>query len=77
VAADLTAVRDYAVNLPAASGKFASIGFCWGGGVSFIYALASPPERCRGLLRHLPPTPPTTKIKAPVQSHYGGKRRPR
>ena len=54
VAADLTAVRDYAVNLPAASGKFASIGFCWGGGVSFIYATREPRLSRRGrLLRHL------------------------
>jgi carboxymethylenebutenolidase len=36
--ARLNAVRDYAVKLPAANGKSATIGFCWGGGRSFAYA---------------------------------------
>src|SRR5439155_8057869 len=31
----LNGVRDYALKLPAASGKSASMGFCWGGGASF------------------------------------------
>src|SRR5580704_10572161 len=42
VIAALNAVRDYAIKLPAASGKSASIGFCWGGGMSFHYAIAQP-----------------------------------
>jgi hypothetical protein len=29
--ARLNAVRDYAIKLPAANGKSASVGFCWGG----------------------------------------------
>ena len=32
VAARLDAVRAYAIALPAANGKTATIGFCWGGG---------------------------------------------
>src|SRR5688572_8470142 len=38
VTARLNAVRDYAIALPASSGKSATIGFCWGGAASFTYA---------------------------------------
>src|SRR5262249_21581156 len=38
----LDAVRDYAIALPAASDKTATIGFCWGGGASFAYAVHQP-----------------------------------
>lgn len=42
------AARDYATKLPAASGKYATVGFCWGGARSFEYAAAdknlSPPS---------------------------------
>ena len=38
----LNAVKDYGTALPAASGKFATVGFCWGGGQSFSYAAAQP-----------------------------------
>jgi len=38
----LNAARDYALELPAANGKTGSIGFCWGGSASFIYATAQP-----------------------------------
>jgi carboxymethylenebutenolidase len=34
----LNAVRSYAIKLPAADGKYATVGFCWGGGRSFGYA---------------------------------------
>ncbi|HEY6050760.1 MAG TPA: alpha/beta fold hydrolase, partial [Thermoanaerobaculia bacterium] len=40
--ASLNAVREWAVRLPAANGKSATIGFCWGGGQSFAYAAAQP-----------------------------------
>src|SRR6185312_6087364 len=39
----LDAVRAYATALPAANGKLATIGFCWGGGRSFEYAASDPP----------------------------------
>ena len=38
VTADLNAVADYAKKLPAANGKLAVVGFCWGGGKSFQFA---------------------------------------
>ena len=42
VIAALNATCEYAVKLPAANGKSASIGFCWGGTMSFNYAVAQP-----------------------------------
>jgi carboxymethylenebutenolidase len=38
VTADLNAVADYVVKLPACNGKLAVSGFCWGGGQTFRFA---------------------------------------
>jgi len=38
ITADLNAVADYVAKLPAANGKIAVIGFCWGGGQTFRFA---------------------------------------
>jgi carboxymethylenebutenolidase len=38
ITADLNAVADYVTNLPAANGKLAVTGYCWGGSQSFRYA---------------------------------------
>jgi carboxymethylenebutenolidase len=38
VTADLDAAADYGKHLPAANGKIAVVGFCWGGGKSFAFA---------------------------------------
>src|SRR5262245_47914367 len=38
ITADLNAVADYVTKLPAANGKLAVCGFCWGGGQTFRYA---------------------------------------
>jgi carboxymethylenebutenolidase len=38
----LDAVRDYALTIPAASGQVSTVGFCWGGTMSFYYATAQP-----------------------------------
>src|SRR4029079_5045214 len=35
----LNAIRSWATALPAANGKSASVGFCWGGGTSLRYAM--------------------------------------
>src|SRR5207244_610776 len=42
VTADLNAVADYVSKLPAANGKVAVAGFCWGGGQSFRFATNRP-----------------------------------
>ncbi len=38
----LNAVREYALKIPAATGKMGSVGFCWGGSASWLYATAQP-----------------------------------
>jgi carboxymethylenebutenolidase len=38
----LDAVRAYALGIPAANGRTATIGFCWGGTHSFAYATTQP-----------------------------------
>src|SRR5437764_12131894 len=42
VNARLDAVRAWALALPAAAQKSATVGFCWGGSSSFAYAVAQP-----------------------------------
>jgi carboxymethylenebutenolidase len=42
IVARLNAVRDYGLRLPSASGRSASVGFCFGGSQSFAYAVAQP-----------------------------------
>ena len=42
VVAMLDAVKGYGMGLPAASPKFATVGFCWGGAQSFDYATVQP-----------------------------------
>jgi carboxymethylenebutenolidase len=42
ITADLSAVADYVSKLPAANGKIATAGFCWGGGQAFRYATNNP-----------------------------------
>jgi carboxymethylenebutenolidase len=71
--ARLDAVRDYAIHLPAANGKSATLGFCWGGGKSFAYAAAQPALNAAVVFYGSPPEPADLpRIKAPVLGHYGG-----
>jgi len=73
VVAGLNAVRDYAVKLPAANGKSATVGFCWGGSTSFNYAAAQP--ALNAAVVYYGSSPDAAKlaaIKAPVLGLYGG-----
>src|SRR6266542_1193389 len=69
----LNAVRGWAVKLPAANGKTATIGFCWGGGQSFSYA-ASQPKLNAAVVYYgtSPEAAELAKIQAPVLGLYGG-----
>ena len=73
VTADLNAAADYALKFPAANGKLAVVGFCWGGGQSFRFAT----ER-KGLsaafVFYGPPPPAESLggISAPVYGFYAG-----
>lgn len=42
VVARLNAVREYGAKIPAGTGRVATMGFGWGGGMSFNYALRQP-----------------------------------
>ena len=73
VAARLDVVRDYALKLPAANGKSASVGYCWGGSMSFAYAAAQP--KLDGAVVYYGSSPADAaayaKIGAPVLGLYG------
>jgi carboxymethylenebutenolidase len=73
VAKKLNAVRAYGVKLPAANGKTASIGFCWGGAQSFAYAAAQPELNAAVVYYGTSPSEAAVfgKIKAPVLGCYG------
>ncbi|HEX3131204.1 MAG TPA: dienelactone hydrolase family protein [Thermoanaerobaculia bacterium] len=72
VQARLNAIHDYATKIPAANGKTATLGFCWGGGVSFAYAAAQPDlDAAVVFYGTSPETADLAKIKAPVLGLYG------
>lgn len=70
--ARLDAVRQWAVKLPSANGKSATVGFCWGGGRSFAYA--TQPNLAAAVVYYgtAPEGPELAKVKAPVLGLYGG-----
>jgi carboxymethylenebutenolidase len=71
--ARLDAVRAYATQLPAANGKIATVGFCWGGGRSFSYATVTPPPNAAVVYYGVSPDSiAILNVKAPVLGLYGG-----
>jgi len=73
VVAALNAVSRYGRGLPAAKGKFATLGFCWGGGQSFNYATAQPELGAAVVYYGSSPELQTLgNISAPVLGLYGG-----
>ena len=70
--ARLNAVRDYAIHIPSADGKIATVGFCWGGTNSFLYATAQPDLQAAVVYYGTSPdSAGIAKIKAPVLGNYG------
>ena len=70
--ARLNAIRDWAIKLPAANGKSATLGFCWGGARSFSYAAAQPGLNAAVVFYGTSPeTTELARIKAPVLGLYG------
>ena len=51
----LGAVAEWGMALPAAAKSYGIVGFCWGGGVSFAHALASPRSGRRSSTTAPPP----------------------
>ena len=73
VVAMLDAVSRYGRGLPAAMGKFATVGFCWGGGQSFHYATAQPDLGAAVVYYGSSPDLEALRtIRAPVLGLYGG-----
>lgn len=69
----LNSAAHYAMNLPAAGDKFASIGFCWGGSSSFLYATAQPHLSAAVVYYGgSPDAEALARIEAPVLGLYGG-----
>jgi carboxymethylenebutenolidase len=73
VQARLDGVRRWALALPAANGKSASIGFCWGGSTSFDWAAAAPGiDAAVVYYGTAPDGSALSGVKAPVLGLYGG-----
>ena len=73
ITADLNAVADYGLKLPAAQKKVFVTGFCWGGGQTFRFA-TNRGDLAAALVFYGPPPPKDAmaRIKAPVYGFYGG-----
>ncbi|ADW67827.1 dienelactone hydrolase family protein [Granulicella tundricola] len=71
VTADLDAAADYGKKLPAASGKLAVAGFCWGGGKTFAFATHRK-DLSAAFVFYGPPPPADSMaaINAPVYGFY-------
>jgi carboxymethylenebutenolidase len=74
VTADLNAVTDYVAKLPAANGKAAVAGFCWGGGQSFRFATNNKAVKAAFVFYGTGPTKEAdiAQIACPVYGFYGG-----
>jgi carboxymethylenebutenolidase len=74
VTADLNAVADYVAKLPAANGKVAVAGFCYGGTQTFRFATNRPSLKAAFVFYGSGPDSKEAiaRIKAPVYGFYGG-----
>ena len=71
ITADLNAAADYVKKLPAANGKLAVGGFCWGGSQTFRFA-TNRPDLAGAFVFYGTGPDDVTSIKAPVYGFYGG-----
>jgi len=71
ITADLNAVADYAKKIPAANGKIAVTGFCWGGGQSFRFA-TNRKDLSAAFVFYGPGPKDVSAITAPVYGFYAG-----
>ncbi|HJQ25312.1 MAG TPA: dienelactone hydrolase family protein [Blastocatellia bacterium] len=74
VTADLNAVADYVSKLPAANGKVAVAGFCWGGSQTFRFATNRPKLAAAFVFYGTGPdsADAIARVNAPVYGFYGG-----
>jgi carboxymethylenebutenolidase len=71
VLADLDSAADYGMKLPAANGKIAVVGFCWGGAKSFAFATHRKDLGSAFVFYGTGPSDVST-ITAPVYGFYAG-----
>ena len=71
VMSDLDAAADYAKKIPAANGKLAVAGFCWGGGKSFAFATHRHDLKA-AFVFYGPPPSDLASITVPVYGFYAG-----
>lgn len=73
ITGDLNAATDYVTKLPAANGKVAVAGFCWGGGQTFRFATNNESVSAALVFYGSGPTEEQAikKIKCPVYGFYG------
>jgi carboxymethylenebutenolidase len=73
VTADLNAAADYALKLPAAAGKLAVTGFCWGGAQAFRFATNRKDLAAAYVFYGSSPEDPAAlaRISCPVYGFYG------
>jgi carboxymethylenebutenolidase len=71
VMADLDAAADYGRKLPAANGRLAVVGFCWGGGKSFAFATHRK-DLSAAFVFYGPGPADVSGITAPVYGFYAG-----
>ena len=71
VLADLDSAADYAKKIPAANGKIAVAGFCWGGAKSFAFAAHRKDLSAAFVFYGTGPSDVST-ITAPIYGFYGG-----
>jgi carboxymethylenebutenolidase len=74
ITADLNAVKDYVVKLPACNGKVAVGGFCWGGSQTFRFATNNKEIKAGFVFYGSGPDQESdiSRIQAPVYGFYGG-----
>lgn len=65
IVARLNAARDYGIKLPAASGKSAVLGFCFGGSQTFMYSTEQPNLSAGVVFYGSAPSQPGTPSAAP------------
>lgn len=74
VMADLQAVADWARACPAADGRVAAAGFCWGGAQAFRFATERVDLAAAFVFYGNPPEPAAMdRIACPVHGFYGGR----
>jgi carboxymethylenebutenolidase len=74
VTADLNAVTDYVIKLPASNKKVAVAGFCWGGSQTFRFATSRPDLKVAFVFYGSAPDSKDAiaKIKSPIYGFYAG-----